>query len=119
MTSRTTQAQQDELGSVREAVWTSLGRLVDPCSEGLGQPIDVVSLGLIESVDVDADTGVVQVSFCPTGASCFFQMPLLEEIERRVTEVTGWRCETEIHDQPWTPDRMNPPHAIRRPHLGS
>lgn len=95
----------------------ALETFVDPCSEGLGTPLSVVALGLIESVEVDSAAGVVRVDFCPTGPSCFFQIPMMTEMERLVGDATGLRCEVTISDEVWTPDRRRadalPPSAVR------
>lgn len=92
---------------ILERSYAALKTFVDPCSEGIGRPVSVVDLGLIEGVRMDGDA--IHVNFCPTGPSCFFQISMMQEMERLVSEAVGMRCEVTISDEVWTPDRMSAP----------
>ena len=71
-------------------------------------PVNVVDLGLIYNVDINDDTGLVDVKMTLTSMGCPMAGDVISEIEMRVGQVENVRaCKVEMtFDPPWSPDKM-------------
>ena len=87
----------------REEVMDALRECYDP-----EIPVNIVDLGLVYDVDINDETGHVQVTMTLTAMGCPMAGDVLAEVEMRVGEVENVvSCKAEItFDPPWSPDRM-------------
>ena len=71
-------------------------------------PVNVVDLGLIYNVDINDDTGLVDVKMTLTSMGCPMAGDVISEIEMRVGQVENVRaCKVKMtFDPPWSPDKM-------------
>ena len=72
-------------------------------------PVDVKSLGLIYGVDIDQDTGSVNIAMTLTAPGCGMGPVLVGDIEYRVAKVPNVReVNVElVFDPPWSRDMMS------------
>jgi FeS assembly SUF system protein len=71
-------------------------------------PVNIVDLGLIYNVDINDETGLVDVTMTLTSMGCPMAGDVISEIEMRVAQVENVRaCKVEMtFDPPWSPDKM-------------
>ena len=71
-------------------------------------PVNIVDLGLIYNVDINNDTGQVDVKMTLTAMGCPMAGDVISEVEMRVGEVENVKsCKVEMtFDPPWSPDKM-------------
>ncbi len=71
-------------------------------------PVNIVDLGLVYNVDVNSETGHVDVTMTLTALGCPMAGEVIAEVEMRVGEVENVKsCKCELtFDPPWSPDRM-------------
>ncbi|MFL5656205.1 MAG: metal-sulfur cluster assembly factor [Ktedonobacteraceae bacterium] len=71
-------------------------------------PVNIVDLGLIYNVDINDDTGQVEVKMTLTAMGCPMAGEVISEVEMRVGEVENVKsCKVEMtFDPPWSPDKM-------------
>jgi len=71
-------------------------------------PVNIVDLGLIYNVDINNDTGQVDVKMTLTAMGCPMAGEVISEVEMRVGEVENVKsCKVEMtFDPPWSPDKM-------------
>jgi len=71
-------------------------------------PVNIVDLGLIYNVDINDDTGQVDVKMTLTAMGCPMAGEVISEVEMRVGEVENVKsCKVEMtFDPPWSPDKM-------------
>ncbi len=71
-------------------------------------PVNIVDLGLIYNVDINNETGMVNVTMTLTALGCPMAGEVISEVEMRVGEVENVQaCKVEMtFDPPWSPDRM-------------
>ena len=87
----------------KEEVMDALRECYDP-----EIPVNIVDLGLVYDVEINDETGHVQVMMTLTAMGCPMAGDVLSEVEMRVGEVENVkRCKAELtFDPPWSPDRM-------------
>lgn len=93
------------------ALWTQLGKVVEPCSLAMGSPMSICAMGLVE--EVAFDQGVVRVVLCLTDPACVNYSKICAFITDVLKELAPVeRVEiTQTTSVLWTPDRVNPRHA--------
>ncbi len=71
-------------------------------------PVNIVDLGLVYNVDINNETGMVNVTMTLTALGCPMAGEVISEVEMRVGEVENVKaCKVELtFDPPWSPDRM-------------
>ena len=71
-------------------------------------PVNIVDLGLVYKVDLNDETGRVDVEMTLTSMGCPMAGDVISEVEMRVMEVENVKtCKVEMtFDPPWSPDRM-------------
>ncbi len=71
-------------------------------------PVNIVDLGLIYNVDIDNDTGQVDITMTLTALGCPMAGEVIDEVQTRVSEVENvTSCKVNMtFDPPWSPDRM-------------
>ena len=71
-------------------------------------PVNIVDLGLIYNVDIDNDTGQVDITMTLTALGCPMAGEVVDEVQTRVSEVENvTSCKVNMtFDPPWSPDRM-------------
>jgi FeS assembly SUF system protein len=71
-------------------------------------PVNIVDLGLVYNVDINDDTGQVEVTMTLTAMGCPMAGEVISEVEMRVGEVENVKsCKVEMtFDPPWSPDKM-------------
>lgn len=71
-------------------------------------PVNIVDLGLIYNVDIDNDTGHVDVTMTLTALGCPMAGEVIDEVQTRVSGVENvTSCKVNMtFDPPWSPDRM-------------
>ncbi|MDY0006309.1 MAG: putative Fe-S cluster assembly protein SufT [Spongiibacteraceae bacterium] len=95
----------DGSGQVDEdQVWQALDTIYDP-----EIPISLVQLGLIYQVEVDADSGRVDIRMTLTAPGCGMGPVLVSDVEYRVSKVPNV---TSVHvdlvfDPPWSREMMS------------
>lgn len=92
-------------GRIDEAqVWEALHTIYDP-----EIPVDLVNLGLIYGVEIDRESGVVQIRMTLTAPGCGMGPVLVGDVEYRVAQVPHVRrVEVElVFDPPWHRDMMS------------
>ena len=71
-------------------------------------PVNIVDLGLVYNVDINNETGHVDVTMTLTALGCPMAGEVISEVEMRVSEVENvqsCKC-TLTFDPPWSADRM-------------
>jgi probable FeS assembly SUF system protein SufT len=87
-----------------DQLWEALHTVYDP-----EIPVDLVNLGLIYSLDVDQDSGSVEVAMTLTAPGCGMGPVLVGDVEHRlrmVPHVKSVRVEL-VFDPPWSRDMMS------------
>ena len=71
-------------------------------------PVNIVDLGLVYNVDINNETGILNVTMTLTALGCPMAGEVISEVEMRVGEVENVKaCKVEMtFDPPWSPDRM-------------
>jgi FeS assembly SUF system protein len=71
-------------------------------------PVNIVDLGLVYNVDINNETGMVNVTMTLTALGCPMAGEVISEVEMRVGEVENVQaCKVEMtFDPPWSPERM-------------
>ena len=71
-------------------------------------PVNIVDLGLVYNVDIDNDSGHVDVTMTLTAMGCPMAGDVIDEVEMRVGQVENvTSCKVNMtFDPPWSPDRM-------------
>lgn len=71
-------------------------------------PVNIVDLGLVYGVEMDEETGHVQVTMTLTAIGCPVAGEVMSEVEMRVMQVENVKsCKVDLtFDPPWSPDRM-------------
>ena len=71
-------------------------------------PVNIVDLGLVYNVDINNETGVVNITMTLTALGCPMAGEVISEVEMRVGEVENVKaCKVEMtFDPPWSPERM-------------
>jgi FeS assembly SUF system protein len=71
-------------------------------------PVNIVDLGLVYNVDINDETGRIDVEMTLTSMGCPMAGDVISEVEMRVMEVENVKsCKVEMtFDPPWSPDRM-------------
>jgi FeS assembly SUF system protein len=71
-------------------------------------PVNIVDLGLVYNVDIDNDTGHVEVTMTLTALGCPMAEEVISEVEMRACEVENVKsCKVNMtFDPPWSPDKM-------------
>jgi FeS assembly SUF system protein len=71
-------------------------------------PVNIVDLGLIYGLDIQNETGEVNVTMTLTAMGCPMAGEVISEVEMRVGQVENVKsCKVEMtFDPPWSPDRM-------------
>src|SRR5579884_3073178 len=92
------------MAEINEAeVWDALHECYDP-----EIPVNIVDLGLVYNVDINNETGNVQITMTLTAMGCPMAGDVISEVEMRVGEVENVKsvkCEITF-DPPWTTERM-------------
>jgi FeS assembly SUF system protein len=72
-------------------------------------PVNIVDLGLIYGLDVQNETGEVNVTMTLTAMGCPMAGEVISEVEMRVGQVENVKnCKVEMtFDPPWSQDRMS------------
>ena len=88
---------------LEKQVWDALKTCYDP-----EIPVNIVDLGLVYNVDINNETGHVEVTMTLTALGCPMAEEVLSEVEMRVGEVENVQsCKAILtFDPPWSPDRM-------------
>jgi FeS assembly SUF system protein len=71
-------------------------------------PVNIVDLGLIYGVDIQNETGEVNITMTLTAMGCPMAGEVISEVEMRVGQVENVKtAKVEMtFDPPWSPDRM-------------
>ncbi|GLV58824.1 hypothetical protein KDH_56540 [Dictyobacter sp. S3.2.2.5] len=71
-------------------------------------PVNIVDLGLVYGMDINNETGNVDVTMTLTALGCPMAGEVMSEVEMRVRQVENVKnCKVELtFDPPWSPDRM-------------
>jgi FeS assembly SUF system protein len=71
-------------------------------------PVNIVDLGLIYNVDINNETGLVEITMTLTAMGCPMAGDVVDEIEMRVGQVENVQsCKVNMtFDPPWSPDKM-------------
>lgn len=87
-----------------EQVWQALDSIFDP-----EIPISLVSLGLIYGVDIDRDSGRVEVKMTLTAPGCGMGPVLVSDVEYRVGKVPNVKAVAVelVFDPPWSRAMMS------------
>ena len=88
----------------KQQVWDALETIFDP-----EIPINLVSLGLIYKVDIDQDSGNVNIDMTLTAPGCGMGPVLVGDVEYRVAmvpHVNDVNVEL-VFDPPWSRDMMS------------
>lgn len=95
---------RDHEGIREEQVNQALDTIFDP-----EIPISLVSLGLIYKVDIDQQTGVVDIDMTLTAPGCGMGPVLISDVKYRVAKVPNVNKVNVnlVFDPPWTKDMMS------------
>ena len=87
-----------------DQVWQALDSIFDP-----EIPISLVELGLIYGVDVDQQTGAVDIRMTLTAPGCGMGPVLVSDVEYRTAKVPGVKTVSVelVFDPPWTREMMS------------
>jgi FeS assembly SUF system protein len=71
-------------------------------------PVNIVDLGLVYNVDINNETGRVDITMTLTAMGCPMAGEVIDEVEMRVGEVENVKSSkvNMTFDPPWSPDRM-------------
>jgi FeS assembly SUF system protein len=71
-------------------------------------PVNIVDLGLVYDVDINNETGHVEVTMTLTALGCPMAGEVIAEVEMRVGQVENVKsCKCNLtFDPPWSPERM-------------
>jgi FeS assembly SUF system protein len=71
-------------------------------------PVNIYDLGLVYDIDINQETGHVDITMTLTSMGCPLVGDVISEVEMRVSQVEHVKsCHVEMtFDPPWTPDRM-------------
>ena len=71
-------------------------------------PVNIFDLGLIYKLDINNETGHVDITMTLTAIGCPVAGELMSEVDMRVRQVENVQsCNVELtFDPPWSPDRM-------------
>jgi FeS assembly SUF system protein len=71
-------------------------------------PVNIVDLGLVYDVEVNTETGHVEITMTLTALGCPMAGEVMSEVEMRVMQVENVKsCKVNLtFDPPWSPDRM-------------
>ena len=71
-------------------------------------PVNIVDLCLVYNIDIDHDTGHVEVTMTLTAMGCPMAGDVISEVEMRVMGVENvTACKVNMtFDPPWSPDKM-------------
>ncbi|HKI74588.1 MAG TPA: putative Fe-S cluster assembly protein SufT [Pseudomonadales bacterium] len=92
-------------GQIQEAqVWEALNTVFDP-----EIPVSLPSLGLIYKLEIDQDTGQVNIEMTLTAPACGMGPVLVGDVERRVAQVPNVKqvVVSLVFDPPWSRDMMS------------
>jgi probable FeS assembly SUF system protein SufT len=94
----------DHEGIYKEQVEQALDTIYDP-----EIPISLVSLGLIYKVDIQQDSGVVNIDMTLTAPGCGMGPVLISDVKYRVAKVPNVKDVNVnlVFDPPWTKDMMS------------
>jgi probable FeS assembly SUF system protein SufT len=94
----------DHEGIYKEQVEQALDTIYDP-----EIPISLISLGLIYKVNIQQDTGVVDIDMTLTAPGCGMGPVLISDVKYRVAKVPNVRDVKVnlVFDPPWTKDMMS------------
>lgn len=94
----------DHDGIYKEQVEQALDTIYDP-----EIPISLISLGLIYKVDIQQDSGVVNIDMTLTAPGCGMGPVLISDVKYRVAKVPNVKdvVVNLVFDPPWTKDMMS------------
>jgi FeS assembly SUF system protein len=71
-------------------------------------PVNIVDLGLVYKLDINNETGHVDITMTLTAIGCPVAGDLMSEVDMRVRQVENVQsCNVELtFEPPWSPDRM-------------
>lgn len=94
----------DHEGIYKEQVEQALNTIYDP-----EIPISLVSLGLIYKVEVQQDSGIVNIDMTLTAPGCGMGPVLISDVKYRVAKVPNVKdvIVNLVFDPPWTKDMMS------------
>lgn len=95
-------------------VWTSLGRVLDPCSRFNGSYLSFVDLGMVDAVEV-TDDGVAHIRLLLDDPTCLYMAEIHREIHAvglAVPGITGVELSLRS-DELWTNERLTPAARAR------
>jgi FeS assembly SUF system protein len=71
-------------------------------------PVNIVDLGLVYNVDINDESGLVEITMTLTAMGCPMAGEVIDEIEMRVGQVENVQsCKVNMtFDPPWSPDKM-------------
>ncbi len=71
-------------------------------------PVNIYDLGLVYNIDLDHDSGHVEITMTLTAMGCPMAGEVISEVEMRVMEVENvTACKVNMtFDPPWSPERM-------------
>ena len=71
-------------------------------------PVNIVDLGLVYDVEVNTETGHVDITMTLTALGCPMAGEVMSEVEMRIMQVENVKsCKVNItFDPPWSPERM-------------
>lgn len=71
-------------------------------------PVNIVDLGLVYDVEVNTETGHVEITMTLTALGCPMAGEVMSEVEMRVMQVENVKsCKVNLtFDPPWSPERM-------------
>src|SRR5258706_6789911 len=71
-------------------------------------PVNIVDLGLVYNVDINNETGHVDITMTLTGMGCPMAGEVIDEVEMRVGEIENVKSSkvNMTFDPPWHPDLM-------------
>ena len=78
--------------SRRDEVYTSINRVVDPCSKALGLPLGLTEMGLAAITDLDDATGAVHITMCVTSPCCAYAAAMALAVEEEVRSLDWVRA---------------------------
>ncbi|NIP71774.1 MAG: SUF system Fe-S cluster assembly protein [Gammaproteobacteria bacterium] len=97
-------AQSTQVSELKARVIGALKGVYDP-----EIPVDIYELGLIYDLDVDEETGRVEIKMTLTAPGCPVAQTFPSTVECAVRDVPGVSEATVelVWDPPWTPQRMS------------
>lgn len=97
-----------EAQSTRDAVYSRLDNVLDPCSCTTANPVSIVDLGLVEDVQVEAES--VEIRLLPTSPMCLYMGQIMNDAKAEVMEIDGVEnVDLEAIDateKMWRPERL-------------